>query len=80
MREVRHDTGRPPILQPDQKIEVIACITRQFQDSSPLFPKQVRRLASEMFRKEVSFSWTWRLVSRYPGVLQWASAYLQEDN
>jgi hypothetical protein len=39
MREIEHDTGRPPILKPDQEAELIAYITSRFQDGSPLSPK-----------------------------------------
>jgi hypothetical protein len=35
MREIEHDTSRPPILQPDQEVELIAYITSRFQDGSP---------------------------------------------
>jgi hypothetical protein len=35
MREIEHDTGRPPILQPDQEAELIPYITSRFQDGSP---------------------------------------------
>jgi hypothetical protein len=37
MREIEHDTGRPPILQPDQEAELIAYIISRFQDGSPSF-------------------------------------------
>jgi hypothetical protein len=63
MREVRHDTGISPILQRDHETEV----TSSFQDDYPFSPKQVRWYASDMSGKDVSVSWTWRLVSRYPG-------------
>jgi transposase len=79
MREIEHDTGRPPILQPNQEAELIAYITSHFQDGSPLSPKQIRQYVSETFGKEVSSSWAWRLVSRYSGVLQHATAHPQED-
>jgi hypothetical protein len=42
-------------------------------------PRQVRQYVSETIGKEVSSSWTWRLVSHYPGVLQRAAAHPQED-
>jgi hypothetical protein len=45
----------------------------------PFSPKQVRQYVSETFGKEVSSSWTWRLVSRHPEVLQRATAHRQED-
>jgi hypothetical protein len=35
MREIEYDTGRPPIVQPDQEAELIAYITNRFQDDSP---------------------------------------------
>jgi hypothetical protein len=56
MREIEHDTGRPPIPEPDQEAELIAYITSRFQDGSPLSPKQVRQYVSETFEKEVSSS------------------------
>jgi hypothetical protein len=79
MRKIEHDTGRPPILQLDQEEKLVAYTTSRFQDGSPLSSKQVGQYVSETFGTAVSSSWTWRLVSRYQGVLQHATVHHQKD-
>jgi hypothetical protein len=79
MEEMKHETGRAPLLSEDQEAQVIAFITSNFEGGSPVSPKQIRLSVSETFAIRVSSSWTWRFVVRHPETLQRAIAYPQED-
>jgi hypothetical protein len=77
MREIEHDSGRPPILSPDQEADVIRQITTSYESGTPLSPKQIRAYTSKTYGKVVSSSWTWRFVLRHPEVLQRSSSMPQ---
>jgi hypothetical protein len=79
IKDIEHDIGRPPILQPDEETNVMAYITDSFQRGSPVSPKQIRAYVADAFRKQVSPSWTWRFIKRHENVLQRATAYPQEN-
>jgi hypothetical protein len=79
IRDIEHDIGRPPILQPDKETNVMAYITDSFQCGSPVSPKQIQAYVANAFGKQVSSSWTWRLVKRHEEALQRATAYPQEN-
>jgi hypothetical protein len=78
MREIERDTGRPPILQPDQEAELIAYIPGSFQDGPPLSeaspPVCVRNLRKgSLVFMDMAASVT------LPGGLQRATSHPQED-
>jgi hypothetical protein len=75
IKDIEHDIGRPPILQPDEEENVMAYITDSFQRSSPVSPKQIRADVADAFGKQVSSSWTWRFVKRHEEVLQRVTVY-----
>jgi hypothetical protein len=79
MEEMKHETGRAPLLSEDQETQVIAFIASNFEGGSPVAPKQIRLYGSETFAICVSSSWTWRFVVRHRETLQPAIAYPQED-
>jgi hypothetical protein len=79
IKDIEHDIGRPPILQPDEEANVMAYITGSFQRSSPVSPKQVHAYVADAFGKHGSSSWTWRFVKRHEEALQRATAYPQEN-
>jgi hypothetical protein len=74
MNDTESDTGRPLLLQPAEELRLITSIIDRFQDDSPVSPKQIRGDILEMFGKQVSSSWTWRLVKHDRGVLQRATS------
>jgi hypothetical protein len=58
IKDIEHDTGRPPILQSDEESNVMTYITDSFQRSSPVSPKQIRAYVTDAFGKQASSSWT----------------------
>jgi hypothetical protein len=79
MSNIKHDTGRPPLLQLAEELRHIAHTADLFQGGSPVFPKQVCSYVIGMIRKQVSSSPTWWLVKHHRRVLQRATAYPYED-
>jgi hypothetical protein len=49
IKDIEHDSGRPPILQPDEEMNVMAYITDSFQRGSPVSPKQIRVYIADAF-------------------------------
>jgi hypothetical protein len=58
IKDIEHDIGRPPILQPDEEANVMTYITDSFQRGSRLSPKQIRADVADAFGKQVSSSST----------------------
>jgi hypothetical protein len=79
IKDIGHDIDRPPILQPDEEANVMACITDSFQRGSPVSPRQIRAYVTDAFGKQVSSSWTWRFVKRHEEAFQRGTAYPQEN-
>jgi transposase len=79
MRDIEHDTGRPPRLSPDHETQLTDHTRTSFESCSPVSPEQVRAYVSETFGTQASSSWTWRFVTHDQETLQQATAYPQED-